>query len=199
MATKKNPSALSLERLRRRIAAVDEDVIAALLRRSLFGKPAPHRAGPATPWPAGLTNIELLARARHDYERLALPALCAETEEDSEVADAEDRAVIAAVTNRLRLVAMIAATKGCSRTAAFRNLRAARDAAGLEAAITDPAIEAQVVARAAARAAALRPAGTPTDLPARVAAVYRDWIIPLARHLQVEILLATPARRRRPV
>ena len=191
-------SSPSLATLRRRIAAVDADIVAALLRRGSYGRP--RQTYPAPAGVAGFTDAELAARARHDYARLALPVLCADVEEDADDADAiagVDREVIAAVTRRLRLAAMLPALKVRSHPARFRRLRARRDAAAIEAAITDQAVEAAVVERVTARADELRPAGTLHDLPARIAGVFRDWIIPLCRRLQVEVLLAPPPSRPR--
>ena len=65
-----------------------------------------------------------------------------------------------------------------------------RDAAGLEQAITQPAVEEQVIARALTIARELSSSDLSANFPDTVAAIYREWIIPLARRVQVEALLA---------
>jgi len=188
----------TLTQLRRKIAVVDEEIVRALLQRSLLGKPPDaHDIRPVEDSHPAQTSAELAALARHDYARLALPALCEEVEENPEASEEADKRVIHAVTERLSLMTLVAAAKARSRSVAIHNLRATGNAAALEKAITDAVVESHVVTRAAARAALLRQPGTPMDLPVRVAAVFREWIIPMARRLQVQTLLATPLRRKR--
>ena len=83
-----------------------------------------------------------------------------------------------------------ARAKAAGQTPHFQSLVAARDAAGLEQAITQPAVEEQVIARARTAARELCNPALATDFPDLIAGIYRDWIIPLARRVQVETLLA---------
>ena len=101
-----------------------------------------------------------------------------------------DLAVVDAVCRRVRVALEIARAKAAGQTPHFQSLVAARDAAGLEQAITQPAVEEQVIARARTAARELCNPALATDFPDLIAGIYRDWIIPLARRVQVETLLA---------
>ena len=177
-----------LNELRNRIGAIDREIVAALAQRSRLGcatlpLPAPAAAEAANPF---------AMRVQAEYAPLAAKIICAREilSANASACAAADRAVVAAVCHRLRVVLEIARAKAAGQTPRFRALVAARDAAGIEQAITQSAVEEQVIARAVTWARELRVAGVPANFPDRVAALYRDWIIPLARRVQVETLLA---------
>lgn len=167
-----------LNQLRGQVAAIDREIVAALAQR--FGTPA------ATP-PA-LAETPLLARLRAEYAHQTATAFTAAPVLPPALREATDQAVLAAICRRMEVALRIAAAKAGGAMPRVRDLAAAQDPAALEAAITQPDVEEQVIARAAATARAL-PA-LPENFPDTVAALYRDWIIPLARRVQVEALLA---------
>jgi chorismate mutase len=177
-----------LDELRNRIGAIDREIVAALAQRSRLGCPA----RPVTAPTAAKDDDLSVARVQAEYAPLVAEKICAREimAADASACAAADRAVVDAVCRRLRVVLEIAHAKAAGQTPRFRALVAARDAAGLEQAILQPAIEEQVIARAVTLARELRAAGGPANFPDRVAAIYRDWIIPLARRVQVETLLA---------
>ncbi len=173
----------NLNELRARIASIDRELVAALAARS--------RLGPATPPPASEELDSLTARVQTEYaEQVAAICPASSTMNNAAACEAADREVVAAVLRRLHIVLEIARVKADGETPRFRALVATRDAAGIKQAITQPAVEAQVVARAVAAAHELHAASLPVDFSDRVAAIYRNWIIPLARSIQVETLLA---------
>ena len=173
----------TLHDLRARIAGIDRELVAALATRS--------RLGPATQPSADKERDRLAARVQAAYAaQVSTFCPASSAAGNSAACAAADREVVAAVLQRLRIVLAIAKAKAAGETPRFRALVAARDAAGIEQAITQPAVEEQVVARAVAAAREQHAAGLPANFPDRVAAVYRNWIIPLARSIQVETLLA---------
>ena len=178
----------SLNELRTRIGTIDREIVAALAQRSQFGSHAPMFPAPR----AAATDEPLTAGVRADYARLVTEKLCALASNagDETACEAADRTLIAAVLRRLRIVLEIARAKAAGQAPRFQALISTRNAAGLEKAITQPAVEEQVVARAVSLARELHPAHVPADFPDRVASIYREWIIPLARRVQVEALLA---------
>lgn len=176
-----------LQELRRQIAAIDREIVAALAERSRYVfQPPPAPDASAEP-----RDADLLSRVLEHYESRVARALAAGDggPRDPDACARADRAVIAAILRRLRVALEIARVKEINQSARFRALIAARDAAALETAITQPAVETQVVARAAQHAAEQIGPGLPADLPDRVAMVYLDSIIPLARQVQVDALL----------
>lgn len=181
----------SLHELRARIAEIDREIVAALAARSIFCRHA--RPDPTPSAPGGLLDDSaLLSRIRADYprqvaEEISDHEMC---RRDEESCLAADRALMAAVLRRLRVVLEVARAKADGQAPQFAALVQARDVAGLEQAITLPAVEDQVITRVTALAAEhVATAGVPARFPARVAAVYRQWIIPLSRRVQVDALL----------
>ena len=141
-----------LNELRGRIGAIDREIVAALAQRSRLGCPAQPSAAPSA------ADDACTARIRADYARLVPEKICAR---ETPVADvsacvAADGAVVDAVRRRMRVVLEVAQAKAAGQTPRFRALVTARDAAGLEQAITQPAVEKQVVARAVTLARELR-------------------------------------------
>lgn len=180
-----------LNELRNQVAAIDREIVAALARRSRFCR----YARPGLPASAGQAADDPLGRRiRADYARLVVgeisnrEACC----RDEPACEDADRMLLEALLRRLRIVREIARAKGASQASDIRSLVEARNADGLERAITQPAVEAQVVARVMTMAGEQSADGMPGDFPERVAAVYRGWVIPLARRIQVERLLEGP-------
>ena len=111
-----------------------------------------------------------------------------------------DVAALQALSKRIHYGKFVAEAKYRASPAAYAALAAARDEAGIMAALTDAAVEAAVVARVRAKAAAFSAdvgagPGEPPTLkvdPDAVAAVYRDWVLPLTKEVQVEYLLKRP-------
>lgn len=178
-----------LQELRRQIAAIDREIVAALAERSRH----PFQPSPASDASTEPRDTDLISRILEHYESRVARALASEAggPHDPVACSIADRAVIAAILRRLRVVLEIARVKENNQRAHFRALIASRDSAALETAITQPAVETQVVARAAQHAAEQTAPGLPADLPDRVAMVYLDCIIPLARQVQVDALLGT--------
>ena len=182
-----------LNELRNQIGAIDRGIVAALAQRSRFHCPSQASPAPPAATSAVFDDDTLTARILAEYARVVPEKLqtgnaCAN---DMPACAAADRAVVEAVRRRLRVVLEIARAKAAGQTPHFRALVAARDTAGIEQAITLPAVEEQVVARALTTARELSAEGLPANFSDRVASVYRDWIIPLARRVQVEALLAS--------
>ena len=180
-----------LNELRNRIGAIDREIVAALAQRSRFGSHAPMFPAPAAAVPIARADDALAVRIQAEYarvvaEKLQPRAACAH---DEAACQAADRTLVDAVLRRMRVALEIACAKAAGQTPRFRELVASRDAAKLEQAITLPAVEEQVIARALTSARELHAEDLPANFPDRVASIYRDWIIPLARRVQVEALL----------
>ncbi len=99
---------------------------------------------------------------------------------------AADTACLDTLARRLALSVHVATRK---REAIPNTLKAVvdtRDPVQVEAAITYPEVEVEVLARIRARAIE---AGAEEGIPDRIASLYADWIIPLSRKIQVHGLL----------
>ncbi len=172
-----------LNELREQVATIDREIVAALAQR------LPCGAG--MPADASATDDRLQARLRAEYaQQVAVVFVTPAPAGATAVREAADRAVLAAIRRRLELALQIAAAKAAGAMPRVRDLAAAQDPAALEAAITQPDVEEQVIARAADTARGLPATDLPANFPQTVATLYRDWIIPLARRVQVEALLA---------
>jgi chorismate mutase len=175
-----------LNELRAQVCVIDREIVASLAQR------LPCGASTAADACASTTDDRLQARLRAEYAQQAatifvIPAPAS----TAAIREAADRAVLAAIRRRLDIALQIAAAKAAGAMPRVRDLAAAQDPAALEAAITQPDVEEQVIARAADTARALLAAAPlPAAFPETVATLYRDWIIPLARRVQVEELLA---------
>jgi chorismate mutase len=184
--------ATQLNELRDQVAVIDREIVAALAQRSRLRCPArPHPVDPA--FPAGVfSDTALVARIRADYANRIAKTIDARraSADDTASCAAADHTLVDAVRRRLRVALQIAGAKAAGQTPRFQALILARNAGELEKAITQPAVEEQVVARAVTSARELPAEGLPANFADRVASIYRDWIIPLARRVQVESLLA---------
>jgi chorismate mutase len=110
-----------------------------------------------------------------------------------------DVACLQALSKRVHYGKFVAEAKYRADAGAYRADAAARDAAAILARLTDAAVEDAVVARVRAKAAAFgADVGGSGDGPGRkvdpdaVAAVYREWVLPLTKEVQVRYLLARP-------
>ncbi|MEI8241886.1 MAG: hypothetical protein WCI17_01330 [bacterium] len=184
--------ATQLNELRDQVAVIDREIVAALAQRSRFRCPAQPCPAPSATPVAAFDDAALTALVYADYARLVAKTIAAHETDADNAADcaAADGVLVDAVRRRLRVALAIARAKAAGQTPHFRALIQARDAGELEKAITQPAVEEQVIARAVTAARELPPDGLSASFPNRVAAIYRDWIIPLARRVQVEALLA---------
>ena len=189
-----------LAHLRHLIASLDEALVDSLCTRaqrrrneSLYAlpdEPAPDPqalAGSFADAPSLAGRAHLLRSA---YLRAMLPVLCDPGSDTGQPAClSADGACLDALARRLALSVHVATRKREALPEALQAALRTGNPARVEQAITHPGVEAEVVARAAARAAARAPG---SDIPARVARLYAEWIIPLSRKIQVHGLLAAP-------
>lgn len=130
-------------------------------------------------------RVKLLRSA---YVQIILPALC-ESGADADRAGclAADTACLNALARRLSLSIHVATRKREALPATLQAALRTEDPVQVEQAITNPAVEAEVLSRVEkrARASAPRP-----EIPGRLVALYTDWLIPLSRKIQVRGLLA---------
>lgn len=185
----------ALAQLRRLIAALDETVVDALCARARLprndalyppGGPRPEPRELASRFARADTPAGRVGILRPAYLELVLPRLCEPSGAAGPAPFAADTACLDALARRLSLSVHVATRKREAVPPELHAALATRDPAQVEAAITFPAVEAEVLARVRARAAG---AGRP-DLPERIAGVYADWLIPLSRKIQVHGLLA---------
>jgi chorismate mutase len=198
----------SLEVLRQSLATHDAALTVFLCDRARcgVGDPAAYPAagwvGPIrasleaeTPGPALIADFE--GRVERDYRTRVLPALVLPDMPNASAADVRtcDTACIRAVLLRLRFAVHVAESKFEAPDARLLAAAAAGDAAQLDATITYPAVEQAVVNRVAgyvadyARRHHLEPACA-ERLSGAVTALYRTWLIPLSRDVQVAWLIA---------
>lgn len=101
--------------------------------------------------------------------------------------------LLQALSRRIHYGMFIAESKYRESPAVFDPLMRVGDTAAIEAAISVPDVEAQLYARIARKASAygseLLKAGDGGIPPAKVSAIYRRWIIPLCKEVEVAYLL----------
>ena len=178
-----------LDKLRDQVATLDHEIVADLAHRCRVQANTRTRSAPPAR-PAALDDQPLTTRIQKEYqraiaERLLNAPLSANT---TGAIEAADRAVVDAVRRRLRVALEIAQAKSASQPQ-LRTLIATRNPTRLEQAITQPAVEKQVITRIRNAAREQSATDLPTHFTDRVADLYRDWIIPFARRIQVEALL----------
>ncbi len=127
----------------------------------------------------------LLLRAA--YVHRFLPVLCEPGDDDRAACLAADTACLNALARRLALSVHVATRKREAIPPALQEALRSRDPVRVEQAITHPAVEADVLDRVDRRARQKAPR---PDVPARIAALYAEWLIPLSRKIQVHGLLA---------
>ena len=140
-------------------------------------------------------TINLNARIRREYEQDIVPRIC-HPGDDGQYGSAAvcDVNCLQALSKRIHYGKFVAESKYRDKPERFKRLAAAGDAEALHEAITDRAVEAAVIERVTRKAATytseLRAhGGNPGPAPDVIAAIFRDWIIPLNKAVQVSYLL----------
>ena len=187
----------ALSHLRGMIAALDETLVDNLCTRARLRRNEQLYALPASPI-AGLDALagqfvgsDTLARRVHvlrpPYLQSVLPTLCEPGSEDERSPClAADAACLDALVRRLALSVHVATRKREAIPEVLQSALRTGDPARVEQAITNPAVEAEVLARVLARAREQAPR---VETPDQVAAIYAEWLIPLSRKIQVHGLL----------
>ena len=123
------------------------------------------------------------------YVQTVLPALCAPGGTDAErnACIAADTACLNSLARRLALSIHVATRKREALPESLQDALRTGAPARVEQAITNLAVEADVIARVEKRA---QKAGVPTGTVRRLAELYANGIIPLSRQIQVHGLLA---------
>lgn len=139
--------------------------------------------------------ININPRIRRLYEDTLIPLICA-SGDDGQYGSAAvgDVACLQALSKRIHYGKFVAESKFRHPTEVLRDALKAQDPAQLLSAITDDSVERQVLERVSAKAGAYtaelnRTAMSPTVSPEVIAGIYRDWIIPLNKDVQVQYLL----------
>ncbi len=138
--------------------------------------------------------ININARIRSLYEQTLVPLIC-EPGDDGQYGSSavSDVACLQALSKRIHYGKFVAESKYRQMAPALRSaLDGGADAAILKA-ITDPQVEEQVLERVGAKAGAYtaelnRNRTSPTVAPEVIAGIYRDWVIPLNKEVQVQYL-----------
>jgi len=140
--------------------------------------------------------INVNAQVREIYETRMVPLVCEPGDDGQWGSSAvNDVNLLQAISKRVHYGKFVAEAKRRTQPKRLAALAAAGDEAGILAAVTDVSVETRVVARVRAKAATLaqefgpRP-GRYKVKPAIVAEIYRRWIIPLNKEVQVRYLLA---------
>jgi chorismate mutase len=185
-----------LSQLRNIIASLDETLVRALCSRARFRLNARLYLQPGTAQSvaeianlfgsaatiAGRTHI-----LRPVYVGTVLPALCAAGEDvDCRKCIVTDSSCMNALVQRLNLSVHVAALKKEEIPEALRKPIELGDPALLEQAITNQAVENEVIKRTLEMTR--EQLGT-DELQQKVARLYSEWIIPISRKIQVHDLL----------
>ena len=140
-------------------------------------------------------TVNLNARLRVVYEDEIVPQVC-QAGDDQQYGSAAvcDATCLQAISHRVHYGKFVAESKYQAHPDVFDPLLARRDAAGIAAAITDAAVEARVLERVGLKAgtycreigdSAVGGGLDPDDL----VEVYRRWLIPLTKEVEVAYLL----------
>lgn len=186
-----------LEQLRDIIASLDETLVRALCQRAVFKtneemynelKRPISSDECATLFSTATSVAGRVHILRPLFINSFLPVLCAQgLDEDRRKCIAADSNCLNALAQRLNLSVHVAALKLEEMPDALRIPLMERDAVALEVAITNQAVEANVIARI------LKMSGSQTPLlrhPERIAHIYETWVIPISRKIQINDLLA---------
>ena len=186
-----------LAQLRNIIASLDETLVTAFCGRALFKLNAEQYnelkrplsiAETATLFGAASTIAGRAHILRPLYVNTLLPILCAPgADADRRKCIASDANCMNALVQRLNLSVHVAALKLEEIPESLRIPLQSRDPVQLEAAITNHAVEAEVIARILDMT---REQHASADLPDKIARLYAEWIIPISRKIQVHDLLA---------
>ena len=194
-----------LSELRILIASLDVRVVTALCRRSKYALNASLYHEQTVPSPQ-LSHLSQAFRSvpvssrrvgilRPLYLQVILPSLCDPGEdEDSRPCIGVDKASMAALIDRLNVAPLVALQKSAGHSRALHEALRKRDRTLVEQAITDVPVETGVLERIRLKA---EECGLSSERSLALAGIYRGWIIPLSRRIQVNRLLdggATPCR-----
>ena len=192
----------ALFHLRDMIASLDGPLVDDLCARArlprneslyaLNGSAAPELEALAGPYAESTTLAGRVLLLRPFYVQILLAALCAPGGGDAErtACLAADMASLNSLARRLALSIHVATRKREALPEALQTALRTGDPARVEQAITNRAVEADVIARVEKRA---RKNGAPDETVRRLADLYAHDIIPLSRKIQIHGLLASPA------
>lgn len=144
------------------------------------------------------SSINLNDRIRQRYQHDILPTICQAGDDENYGSSAVcDVACLQALSKRIHYGKFVAEAKFQAETKRYTGLIKANDAAGILAALTNQTVEDKLLVRVAAKAETYgQEIGAPTGSrtfkiePQVVADLYRDWIIPLTKDVEVAYLLA---------
>lgn len=186
-----------LSQLRNIIASLDETLVKALCGRSQYKVNAEMYnelkrplsiAETATLFGAATTIAGRAHILRPLYINTLLPVLCEPgADEDRRKCIAADANCMNALVQRLNLSVHVAALKLEEIPESLRTPLQNRDSVQMEEAITNHAVEAEVITRILDMT---REQHGSADLPHKIARLYESWIIPISRKIQVHDLLA---------
>ncbi len=186
-----------LAQLRNIIASLDETLVKAFCGRSLFKvneemynelKRPLSITETATLFGAASTIAGRAHILRPLYVNTLLPALCEPgADEDRRKCIAADANCMNALVQRLNLSVHVASLKLEEIPESLRVPLQNRDPAQMEEAITNHAVEAEVIKRILDMT---REQHASAGLPQKISRLYESWIIPISRKIQVHDLLA---------
>ena len=192
----------ALFHLRDMIASLDGPLVDDLCARTrlprneslyaLDGSAAPELEDLAGPYAESATLAGRVLLLRPFYIQILLAALCAPGGGDAErnACLAADMAALNSLARRLALSIHVATRKREALPDVLQTALRTGDPARVEQAITNLAVESDVIARVEKRA---RKNGAPDETVRRLADLYANGIIPLSRKIQVHGLLISPA------
>ena len=157
--------------------------------------PAPVLPALAYENPLAQNCVNLNAQIRLDYERQIVPHICRDGDDRQYGSSAVcDVACLQALSKRIHYGKFVAESKYRATPGVFRPLIAACDREALLAKITDEPVERQVIERVGQKARIhtqdlASTSATPVVDPQDIVDVYRRWIIPLSKDVQVLYLL----------
>ena len=140
-------------------------------------------------------TINMNATIRNVYEREIVPHMCREGDDDDYGSAAVcDVSCLQVLSKRIHYGKFVAESKLRESPETLQPAIEARDADALMAAITDSRVEKQVLKRVGSKARTYTRelSGTlasPTVPPETIVDIYRSWIIPLNKQVQVAYLL----------
>jgi chorismate mutase len=140
-------------------------------------------------------EVNLNDLIRTVYETEIIPSLCAAGDDQQYGSSAVcDVACLQAMSKRIHYGKFVAESKYELAPERFRDLLQSRNVEAIHDAITDAAVEAQVLQRVDRKVRTycgeIAAAGTdPQVAPGQVVDTYRRWIIPLTKQVEVEYLL----------
>jgi len=159
------------------------------------GLPAPILPAIDLGSPIRKTGININAKIKRVYEDEIVPFIC-EPGDDQQYGSSAvaDVASLQAVSKRVHYGMFVAESKFLSDENAFVPLIKAGDRDGLRARISDEAVEERLFARVAKKAATYcqeieGPPGVHKMRPDAVSDIYRRWIVPFTKDVEVDYLL----------